>query len=213
MQMGTIHPGSFTVVPLEKGKKTSKFAAADDSTTIQAYEYKKGNLTKIFQTERIDKEITRLIHTGGNGKYNLFAASGQTIRGVNKKGKEFFKFETNHTETINHLTVQGTELWSCGDFILNNYGSGKDGIQDKFYYICEDKINDMMVQHVGGEMINNTILACEDGTIRALTNNEVKYSQKVGGSPACMFDGSTESQRLGRSTPSVFYGAANGEFG
>jgi len=42
---------------------------------------------------------------------------------------------------------------------------GADGIKDRFYYISEDKINDLLVLPIGGEMIKNSVLACEDTTI------------------------------------------------
>jgi len=37
----------------------------------------------------------------------MFFAAGQSIRGVTKKGKEFFKLDTSHTEIIKSLHVAG----------------------------------------------------------------------------------------------------------
>lgn len=108
------------------------------------------------------------MYSGGGGKYNIFASSGQTIRGINKKGKEFFRFDTNHTEVIKNLSVIGTELWSSGDFVLQNYQSTAEGIKDKFYYVSEDKMNDLLISNISGDMVNNTVLACEDSSIRVL---------------------------------------------
>ena len=116
----------------------------------------------MFATDRVGKEVTRITTSGTNGKYNVFASAGQSISGINKKGKEFFRFDTNHTEVIKNLTVKGTQLWSCGDFILNSYVSGKDGIQDQFFYISQDKINDLQVPNVQGDHVSNCVLACED---------------------------------------------------
>ena len=42
----------------------------------------------------------------------IFAASGQQIRGINRKGKEFFKVVTNLTETIRNIYVEETKIWT-----------------------------------------------------------------------------------------------------
>ncbi len=42
----------------------------------------------------------------------MFAASGQMIRGVNKKGKDFFKLVTNLTEPIRNMRVEDTKIWT-----------------------------------------------------------------------------------------------------
>ena len=88
-------------------------------------------------------------------KVNTFCASGHSIRGINKKGKEFFKFDTNHTEDIKSLFVQGSNLWSAGDYILNSYKGSKTGIEDNFYYLSDDKIYDMTIANISGSSINN----------------------------------------------------------
>ena len=90
----------------------------------------------------------------------MFFAAGQSIRGVTKKGKEFFKLDTTHTEAIKSLHVNGQNLWSAGDYILNCYESVDMKITDKYFFICEDKINDFVVAPVSGQMVFNTILAC-----------------------------------------------------
>jgi len=90
----------------------------------------------------------------------VFYAAGQSIRGVTKKGKEFFKLDTTHTEAIKSLHVQGTFLWSAGDYILNCYESVDGKIVDKYFYICDDMINDMVVAPVTGQLVLNCIIAC-----------------------------------------------------
>ena len=46
--------------------------------------------------------------------WQVFAASGQMIRGVNKKGKDFFKLVTNLTEPIRNMRVEDTKIWTGG---------------------------------------------------------------------------------------------------
>ena len=42
----------------------------------------------------------------------IFAASGQQIRGMTRKGKEFFKVITNLTEVIKSMFVEDTKIWT-----------------------------------------------------------------------------------------------------
>lgn len=60
-----------------------------------------------LKTENQAKEISRVVISGNADKYSLFYVAGQSIRGVTKKGKEFFKLDTSHTEAIKSLHVQG----------------------------------------------------------------------------------------------------------
>jgi len=47
-------------------------------------------------------------------KFSVFYSVGQCIKGVTKKGKEFFKLDTSHAEAITSLHVAGQNLWSAG---------------------------------------------------------------------------------------------------
>lgn len=38
-------------------------------------------------------------------KFSIFFSIGQSIRGVTKKGKEFFKLDTSHAEVLSSLHV------------------------------------------------------------------------------------------------------------
>ena len=51
-------------------------AFADESNEIQAYDFKKGILNEVYRTEASDKEVSRLVWTGKEGKFNVFASSG-----------------------------------------------------------------------------------------------------------------------------------------
>ena len=46
-----------------------------------------------------------MISIASEEKFSIFYSIGQNIRGVTKKGKEFFKFDTSHTEAITSLHV------------------------------------------------------------------------------------------------------------
>ena len=87
---------------------------------------------------------------------------------MTKKGKEFFKLDAQSAEAIASLHVQGQSLWSAGEYILNCYESSANKIKDKYYFICEDKINDLIVAPVQGQMVMNPIMACQDKLLRIL---------------------------------------------
>jgi len=107
-------------------------------------------MTSDFKSETQLKDLSRVVISGVPSKFSVFFAAGQSIKGVTKKGKEFFKLETSHTETIRSLHVQAQNLWSAGEYILNCYESVNNKIIDKYFFICEDRINDMLVCSVSG---------------------------------------------------------------
>ena len=70
--------------------------------------------------------------------------------------------------------MQGTNLWSTGEYTLNCYTQSNQAIVDKYFFVCDDKINDMKVT----DLLQNTkrgynieplvILACNDSSIKAI---------------------------------------------
>ena len=62
------------------------------------------------------KEVTRIELSGSSlsNKDRIFFSAGTSIRGISKHGKEFFKFDTNLTETIKGLCVEENSLWTSG---------------------------------------------------------------------------------------------------
>ena len=158
----------------------------------------------------MDKEISNIFVADSNKKVNTFWASGYSIRGINKKGKEFFKFDTNHTEDIKHLFVDGSNLWSVGDYILNSYKGSKQGIEDNFYYLSDDKIYDMIVANVSGNLIFNSILAWDDSSVRVLVDSDIYYSQSFNSPVLALHNASNLSMST---TPHIAYGLKNGSFG
>ena len=82
---------------------------------------------------------------------------------MSKRGKEFIKHDTTHAEDIKHIYVKSSHIWSCGEYVLACYeSSGGLQVVNKYFYTCEDKINDIIVEHVAGQGFLNPILACRD---------------------------------------------------
>lgn len=77
---------------------------------------------------------------------------------------------------IKSLYVNQGSLWSASDYILNCYESVNNKIVDKYFYISDDKINDMHVSPVAGQMVFNPVLACQDKSMKVLTDKgEIHY--------------------------------------
>ena len=66
------------------------------------------------------------------------------ISGISKVGKEFFKFNTQLTESITKVHVFEKSIWSSAEYVHNEYLEGKD----KAFFLCPDRINDAEVSLV-----------------------------------------------------------------
>jgi len=141
--------------------------------TLEYWEYKKGEFVQTYRSPQpLVNEISRVVVSGSNDKAAVFIAIGSQIKGVTKRGKEFFKLDTSHTEQIMHLHVLGTNLWSAGAYTLNCYASANNTIADKYFFVCDDKINQMIVHHCdlsrSGNVEPFVLLACNDSSIKVV---------------------------------------------
>lgn len=98
---------------------------------------------------------------------------------------------------------------------MNCYESSGSKIVDKYFYICDDKINDLIVAPVAGQMVMNPIIACQDKQVRILSDlgdgkTEILYTQKF--EAACVSISLCPDLST-RSSPIIAYGLANGEIG
>ena len=85
------------------------------------------------------------------------------------------------------MHVLGTNLWSAGAYTLNCYASQSNAIADKYFFVCDDKINAMIVHHdaQGGEAI--VILACNDSSIKVVADNgRLQYQAILDSAPSCL---------------------------
>ena len=51
-------------------------------------------------------------------------------------------------------------MWSSSEYSLYCYESAGDKIVDKYYYVCDDRINDFVVAPVVNSSASNAVLAC-----------------------------------------------------
>lgn len=66
----------------------------------------------------------------------IFVCMENRVCAYNKKGKLFLSFDTNLTETIKLMFVNGPDLMICGNHVYNHYKDCKDVGS----YLCGDLI-------------------------------------------------------------------------
>lgn len=205
-----INRNCLSVLPLEPKKKLQKFVIGD-SKSVQYWEYKKGELAQAFKSEPLTHDLNRVIISGNEEKATVFISAGSQIIGFTKRGKEFFKLDSQHSEAISHLHVMGQELWSTGKHTLNCYMSTASRIVDKYYYMAEDTIAHMLVvEIVRGSNIGQAVLAVQD-KIKVLNDRgQVAYQTQVD-SPIVCLDVRPKPTKAG--CPLIVYGTKNGNIG
>lgn len=76
-------------------------------------------------------------------------------------------------------------LWSAGAYTLNCYASSNNTIQDKYYYLCDDKINEMIITQLAPEhQESSAVLACNDGSLKVISDaGKLLYSTSLDAAP------------------------------
>ena len=170
--------GTMTVFPLTKGKRTQKLALGDGDGVVQTIGMKNDERVSVFKTNPGPNPVSSLVLGQARTQTDkLFASTGNVVKGVNKKGKEFFKFTTNLTEPIAKLHVDNVTIWAAGEYVTNQYVN----CADASYYMANDKVNDMAVAAVILPDEKNPILGCADRFIRILQGSELYYEAATPG--------------------------------
>jgi len=172
--------GTMCVLPLSKGKRQNKIALGDCDGVVQALGMRKKEEERnsVFKTPPGPDAITCLTlgATPEQGD-KLFASSAGQVRGLSKKGKEFFKFTTNLTETIRKVHVHGSDVFVAGEYVVNQYADCKDA----HFFMSNDRVNDVALAPVILPSEQNPILACKDRFVRVVQGGELYYEASVAG--------------------------------
>lgn len=148
--------------------------------------------------------------SGKGGEDRAFVATGQTVQGFNKKGKEFFKFQSNLAEPITKLHALDTRLWTATDFVLNQYENGTD----RHSFVSPDRIHDMQLVPVHHEQDLFAVLACQDRYLRVVKDSEAVAKKSVGAPVTALCRVPLPSGgKAGGSAPQIVFGTANGGLG
>mmetsp|Transcript_628 Transcript_628/g.2088 ORF Transcript_628/g.2088 Transcript_628/m.2088 type:complete len:729 (-) Transcript_628:128-2314(-) len=213
-QVGPTSRGTLRVLPHSKNKQ-QKFVIADDTGVIQLIGMRKGDPMPSFKSLPTGIPITHItLGTGEGQDAKIFYSADQTVQGVNKKGKEFFRFNTNLTEKIRCLQAHEATLWTSGEYVWNQF----DDAKDTHFYMAGDRVNDFTCAPVTSAD-HNAILACQDRYLRMLQGADLYYEAAVDGAVATVVaaggvrtEGSW-SRPLRQGRTEVYYGTDSGALG
>ncbi|KAK7486998.1 hypothetical protein BaRGS_00021814 [Batillaria attramentaria] len=205
LQVGITSQGSMRLLPISG--KLQKVAVADTDGMLQVFGMKKGEVQNVFKAPAPQK-ITRLVLGGAAGaqKDRIFVSTGSEVRGYTKKGKNFLNFNTNMSEPIQSMFVEGPELFACGNFVYNHYHDCKD----THYMLCGDRINDVLCLPPERTQELIPVLACQDRVLRVLQESELLYEVEVPGPPTCL---QLSENTGGEEGNEVLYGTSDGRVG
>jgi len=181
VQTATCAKGSMAVLPMSEEKKTQKVALGDLTGVVQCFSVKKSEIATAFKTlpAPTHKVTSLALGKGRQQRDRIFVAAGNTIKGISKKGKEFFKFNTQITETIRRVDVYDKNIWSSAEYVHNHFIEGKD----KAFYLCPDRINGAEVVPLISKDDWSPVLACQDRHIRVLSGTDVFFEAATPAAP------------------------------
>ncbi|KAK7097977.1 BBSome complex member BBS7-like isoform X1 [Littorina saxatilis] len=205
LQVGITSNGTMKLLPL--AGKLQKIAVADNNGALQVFGMKKGEVQSVFKSQSPNKITSMAL--GGQAsaqRDRIFVSTGAEVKAYTKKGKNFLNFNTNLSEPIQTLAVEGSELFVCGNFVYNHYHDCKD----TNYMLCGDKINDVLCLPTERVQDLIPILACQDRVLRVLQGSELLYEIEVPGPPMCL---QLAQNNGGDEGNEVLYGTSDGRVG
>lgn len=208
LQVGVTSPKTMKLLSSGGKRSAQKIAIADHDGVLTCFGMKKQTSQVVFKTLP-GSPISKLQLGGldGPSQEKVFVASGAEVRGYTKKGKQFLGFDTNLTESIQSMYVNGADLFLCGNYIYNHYRDCKD----ENYFLSGDRITDVLCLPIR----KNTdtlvpILACEDRVLRVLQDSDLLYEVEVAGPPMVL---ALHGGNGGLSGEEVLYGTSDGKVG
>uniref|UniRef100_A0A8C8ZHU1 Bardet-Biedl syndrome 7 n=1 Tax=Prolemur simus TaxID=1328070 RepID=A0A8C8ZHU1_PROSS len=207
LQVGVTSQKTMKLLPASKHKATQKVVIGDHDGVVICFSMKKGEAVAVFKTLPGQK-IARL-ELGGvlnTPQERIFIAAGSEIRGFTKRGKQFLSFETNLTESIKAMHISGSDLFLSASYIYNHYCDCKD----QHYYLCGDKINDVICLPVERLPHIVPILACQDRMLRVLQGSDVMHEVQISGPPTVL---ALHNGNGGDSGEDVLFGTSDGKLG
>eukprot|EP00201_Polytomella_parva_P019649 CAMPEP_0175047856 /NCGR_PEP_ID=MMETSP0052_2-20121109/5842_1 /TAXON_ID=51329 ORGANISM="Polytomella parva, Strain SAG 63-3" /NCGR_SAMPLE_ID=MMETSP0052_2 /ASSEMBLY_ACC=CAM_ASM_000194 /LENGTH=619 /DNA_ID=CAMNT_0016311807 /DNA_START=124 /DNA_END=1979 /DNA_ORIENTATION=- len=209
LQTGAASAGCLVVLPLSEEKKTQKIAIGDVTGVVQCLSFKKNDLSISFKTLPTGQKVTSMaIGKGRNQRDRIFYVSDNQVKGVSRKGKEFFKFNTQLMESIQHIDVYEKSLWTSGEYGFNHFFDGKD----KDFFLSPDRINAAEVLPIASPTDYWPVLACQDRFVRVLSGNAPVYEAPTASAPRTItfVADSHDPQHRFPTAKEVLYGTENG---
>ncbi|XP_022700075.1 Bardet-Biedl syndrome 7 protein homolog isoform X2 [Varroa jacobsoni] len=164
-QVDVTLPKCTRLLPPSEERGTQKVVVGNLKGVVHCFSVKKVDVQTVFKTLPSSSRITHIDLGGpaGSVQDKIFVAIGSEIQGFTKKGKQFLKFETNLTEEIKAIAVNGNDLMICSEFVYTHYFDCKESHS----FISSDAINDITVIRKNQDMLLS-VLACQDRLIRII---------------------------------------------
>ena len=190
--------------------------AGDHSGSIESSKLKDGKLYEhIFKTLPGPNQKVSAIDVTSTGKA-FIAVGALAIKGVNRKGKEFFLLELNNlTEPIQHLRVKWpTDIFVSGHYIYHHYsltsGNTSEGgvVEMTDSYTSPGRIIAMTIIHFdkARKKDSTAVLATEDRLIRILNGSSCAFELETNGIPTSL----TLLNLLDKTKAMFLYGSSDG---
>ncbi|KAK3099890.1 hypothetical protein FSP39_011300 [Pinctada imbricata] len=205
--VGVTSSKTMRLLPAPAAGRTQKICIGDNDGNLQVFGMKRGEVQSVFKASA-GKKINRLELGGpvGGVRERIFITAGSEVKGFTKKGKNFLSFDTNLSEPISSMYVEGSELFTSGNFVYNHYHDCKD----TNYFLSADKICDVICLPMDKCPEVTPILACQDRVLRVLQDAELLYEVEVPGPPVVM---QLYDKTGGDEGDEILYGTSDGRVG
>lgn len=204
IQVGLTSKNTFRSLHKAVGQETADLVIGDHAGSVHSFSVRSDSnqIETIFRTlpgPNSKINCVEVLNENSNSYRILVATGPSTIKGYNKKGKQFFALELNNlTEPIRIFKVRWPEeIFVVGQFIYNSYminnnenSSGNkvanSVVKSRHYYVCPEKVNDFLL--LDDKLSRKTIpvLACQDRLLRVLRDSACSFEVEVCGIPSTM---------------------------
>eukprot|EP00906_Rhabdomonas_costata_P037409 RCo052665 len=194
------------ILPLGK-KNKQKVVVGDSSGFVQGFSL--GRAQELITSFKLNplppgqpaKPVNGLDLVGDK----VFVSNGETISGMSKKGKNFFRLVTNLTEPLCNMAVRSPFIWTAGEYVLNVFEEGRESA----FYMCPDRINHLTVEHIVSDKTMDSVLACNDRMVRVVHGGDMSGESPVEGSTSTVAIYTTRNS----TAKEVLYGTQSGHLG
>ncbi|CAD6185854.1 unnamed protein product [Caenorhabditis auriculariae] len=204
-QVGTTNRGCMRVVPGDRSKKALDKIAVGAQNGCVICLTRNSNDTQILFKTMPGAPIECMCMSGASGtlKDKIFVASETSVRGINKRARFFFSFDTNMAEVAKkNLVLTGKKSYNhyhdCAD---TNYLLSSEDVHDVVSLIAEG---------AWGDRPFTSVLACSDSTLKVIEGSKIGYEIRMQDVPYTLYlfmgDG-------GYSKHLVLYGTKSGKIG
>jgi Bardet-Biedl syndrome 7 protein len=194
------------VLPLGK-KNKQKLVLGDSTGQVQALSLGKSlELVLSFKmSPALQGQQAKPINYIDLSTDKIFVASGEVISGITRKGKCFFRLETNLSENISSMAVRTPYIWTAGEYVLNVFEEGREA----HFYMSPDKVNHITVEQISDKTLDS-VLACNDRMLRVVKNSDLVSEHPVEGAAKTVAVYSTKNNG---SNKDIVYGTDSGHLG